>query len=165
MVPDIWLDTSSGPKWPRCSFRVSEPKVKKFLEISWFYWINLMILEEMVVCLWKLLPWFWTYGLIRLLGPGSPDVVSRSQTPRSRNILRFHNFIGFISWFLRKWCPVLKIEAGLLDLWLGMFYPIGPNVVSRPQTPRYYFIGFISWFLRKGLPIFGYIFWAQLAQM
>ena len=37
------------------------------------------------------------YGLIPLLGPSGPDVVSGSQTPRSENILRFHNLIGFIS--------------------------------------------------------------------
>ena len=37
------------------------------------------------------------YGLILLLGPSGPDVVSGSQTPRSKNILRFHNLIGFIS--------------------------------------------------------------------
>ena len=33
-VLDIWLDTSSGPKWPKCSFWVLDPKVKKFFEIS-----------------------------------------------------------------------------------------------------------------------------------
>ena len=106
MVLDIWLDTSSGHKWPRCSFWVPDPKLKKFFEISWFYWIYLMILEKMMVCLWKLQLWFWTYGLIRLLCPSGPDVVAGSQTSRSRNILRFPKFIGFISWFLRKWWPV-----------------------------------------------------------
>ena len=106
MVLDIWLDTSSGHKWPRCSFWVPDPKLKKFFEISWFYWIYLMILEKMMVCLWKLQLWFWTYGLIRLLCPSGPDVVAGSQTSRSRNILRFPKFIGFISWFLRIWWPV-----------------------------------------------------------
>ena len=47
MALDIWLDTSFGPKWPKCSFWVPDPKVKKFFEISWFYWIHLMILEKM----------------------------------------------------------------------------------------------------------------------
>ena len=106
MVLDIWLDTSSGHKWPRCSFWVPDSKLKKFFEISWFYWIYLMILEKMMVCLWKLQLRFWTYGLIRLLCPSGPDVVAGSQTSRSRNILRFQKFIGFISWFLRKWWPV-----------------------------------------------------------
>ena len=62
-----------------------------------------MILEKMMACLWKLQLGFWTYGLICLLDPSSPNVVSRSQTPRSRIFLRFHDFTGFISWFLRKW--------------------------------------------------------------
>ena len=107
-VLDLWLDTFSGPKWPKCSFWVLNPKVKKFFEISWFYWIHLMILEKMRPCLWKLQLGFWTYGLIRLLGPSGPNVVSGSQTPRLRNFLRFHDFIGFISWFLRKWWPVCE---------------------------------------------------------
>ena len=105
MVLDIWLDTSFGPKWPRCSFWVPDPKVITFFEISWFYWIYLMILEKMMACLWKLQLWFWTYDLIHLLGPGGPggpDVVSGYQSTSSKNFLRFHNFIGFISWFLRK---------------------------------------------------------------
>ena len=107
-VLDIWFDTSSRPKWPKCSFWVPDPKVKKFFEISWFYWIPLMILEKMMACLWKLQLWFWTYGLIHLLDPSGPNVASGSQTSRSRNFLRFHDFIGFISWFLRKWGPVCE---------------------------------------------------------
>ena len=46
-VLDLWLDTSSGPKWPKCTFQVPGPKFKKFFEISWFYWIHLIILEKM----------------------------------------------------------------------------------------------------------------------
>ena len=45
----------------------------------------------------KMKLWFWTYGLIRLLGPSGPDVISGSQTPRSKIFLRFHELIGFIS--------------------------------------------------------------------
>ena len=108
MVLDIWLDTSSGRKWPRCSFRVPDSKFKIFFEISWLYWIYLMILEKMMACLWKLQLWFWTYDLIHLLGTSGPNVVSRYQTPRSKKLLRYHNFIGFISWFLRKWWPVCE---------------------------------------------------------
>ena len=107
-VLDLWFDMFSGPKWPKCSFWVLNPKVKKFFEISSLYWIHLMTLEKMRPCLWKLYLLFWTYGLIRLLGPSGPNVVSRLQTLRSRYFLRFHNFIGFISWFLRKWWPVCE---------------------------------------------------------
>ena len=34
MVLNIWLDTSSVPKWPRCSCRFPDLKVKKYFEIS-----------------------------------------------------------------------------------------------------------------------------------
>ena len=37
-----------------------------------------------------------------------PNVISRSQAPRAINFLRFYNFIGFISWFLRKWGPACE---------------------------------------------------------
>ena len=78
---DIWLDTSSGPKWPKCSFWAPDPKVKKFFEISWFYWIRFMILEKMRSCLWKLELEFWTNGLISLLpkclGQNFPKLVFR----------------------------------------------------------------------------------------
>ena len=85
-VLDLWLDTSSGPKWPKCTFQVPGPKFKKFFEISWFYWIHLIILEKMRSCLWKFKPGFWTYGWILLLGPSGPNkcAVFRLQVPRSR---------------------------------------------------------------------------------
>ena len=67
-----------------------------------------MILEKMRSCLWKLEPGFWTYGWIRLLGPSDPTIMLRPQTTRSRYILKFHDFIGFISSFLRKWHPVCE---------------------------------------------------------
>ena len=56
-----------------------------------------MTLEKMRSCLWKLEPGFWTYGWIHVLGPSSPNVVSRPQVPKSIDFLRFHNFIGFVS--------------------------------------------------------------------
>ena len=37
-----------------------------------------------------------------------PNGVSRPRVPRSRHFLRFSDFVGFISWFLRKWSPVCK---------------------------------------------------------
>ena len=80
-VLDLWLDMFSGPKWPKCSFWLLNPKVKTFFEISWFYWIQLMILEKMRPCLWKLQLGFWTYGLIsplpKYLGPNFPKLVFR----------------------------------------------------------------------------------------
>ena len=38
-VLDLWLDTFSGPKWPKCSFWILDSKVKKF------FW-NFMILLD-----------------------------------------------------------------------------------------------------------------------
>ena len=49
---------------------------------------------------------FSTYGWICLLDPSGPNVASRPQTSEPRNVLRFHDFVGFISWFLRKGGPV-----------------------------------------------------------
>ena len=53
-----------------------------------------MILEKMRSCLLILEPGFWTYGWACLVGPIGPNVVSRSQAPRS-SFLRFHYFFGF----------------------------------------------------------------------
>ena len=107
IVLDVWLHTSSGSR-PRCSFCIPEPKVKNvfwdfmiLVDSSHDFWENDTLFEKIAL-------WFWTYGLIRLLGTSGPDVVSGSQTPSSRNFLRFHDFIGFISWFLRKWWPVCE---------------------------------------------------------
>ena len=55
-----------------------------------------MILEKMRSCFRKLKLGFWTYGLIHLLGPSGPDVISRPQTPRSQFFLRFRTFVRFI---------------------------------------------------------------------
>ena len=74
------------------------------IENSW----ESKILEKMRHCLWKFELWFWTYGWIHLIDPSAPNIVSRPQTPWSRIFLRFHNCIGFISWFLRKWGPVCE---------------------------------------------------------
>ena len=86
----------------------SDPNVKTFFQILWFYWIHLMTLEKMRSFLWKLGPGFWTFGWICLLGLSDLNIVSRPQAPWSRYVLIFYNFIGFISWFLRKWCPVCE---------------------------------------------------------
>ena len=142
-VLDKGLDTSSGLRRPKCSFRVLDPKVKKFFEISSFYWIPLKILEKMMTCFWKLQLWFWTYGLIPLLDQGGSNAVSGFQTPTSKNILIFHDFIGFILWFWRKWCPVCEnCSYGSGHIWL--------DTSSGPKWPRCSFrvnkFFEISWF-------------------
>ena len=81
-----------------------------------------MILEKMRSCLWKLEPGFWTYGWIRLLGPSDPTIILRPQTTRSRHFLRFHDFIGFISWFLRKWRPVCENRSQGSGLMTGYVF-------------------------------------------
>ena len=64
------------------------PKDKIFIEISWIYWICLMIPEKMRSYLWKMEPGFWTYGVItplpRALGPNCPKLVFRDQTTNVR---------------------------------------------------------------------------------
>ena len=117
-----------------------------------------MILEKMRPCLWKLNPGFWTYCWIRLLGPSGPNVSSRPQTPRSRNFLRFCNFIGFISRFLGKWGPVCKnwsegsgLIAGYVFLaQVTQIYFLGQSPQGQDIFGGFYdFIGLISWLLRK----------------
>ena len=79
--------------------------------------------------------------------------------PQDQEIfLRFYNFIGFISWFLRKWGPVCENWSQGSGCMARFFLlagpqPTGPNVVSRPLSPRskhflryHDFIGFTSWF-------------------
>ena len=60
-----------------------------------------------------------------------PNVVSRPQTLRSRNFLRFHDFMGFISWLLRKRgyaCENCSYGFGLMTwCFLG---PSGPSKCS-----------------------------------
>ena len=87
-VLDLWLDMSSGPKWPKFSSYAQDPKVKSFFEILKFYWIYPMILEKMGSCLWKLELEFLTNGLIsplpKALGPNCPKLVVTPQTPNVR---------------------------------------------------------------------------------
>ena len=86
--------------------RPQTPRSWNSFKISWIYWIHLMILEKMRSFLWKLQSGFQTYGKVCLLGPSGPNVVSRLQTPKSNNFLKFCNFIGYILFFWRKWDPV-----------------------------------------------------------
>ena len=110
------------PNGPNVVSKSPGRKVKIFFQISLFYWIHLMILEKMTSCLWKLEPGFWIYGWIRLLGASGPNVVSRTQVPRSRHFLRFHDFIGFISWFLRKWGLVCENWSQGSELMAGYIF-------------------------------------------
>ena len=62
------------------------------------------------------------YSFISLLIPSSPNIVSRPQNPKSRNVSRYHDFIKTISWFERKWGPAVKIGARVLKFWLDIFF-------------------------------------------
>ena len=125
----LQIGKSFEPNRSKTSFRAPDPEVKTFLTILWFAWIHLMILDKINPCLWKLDLGFWTYGFMHLLGPIFPNVVSRPQTPRSRNFLRCHNFLEFILWFQRKWDLFVKTGARVLDFLVKL-------VVSSPQNLR-----------------------------
>ena len=103
------------PNGPNVVSKSPGRKVKIFFEISWFYWIHLMILKKMRSCLWKLETGFWTYGWIHLLGPSDPNVVSTPQVAMSRHFMilldSFHD-----SW--KNEVLFVKIGAWVLNLWL-----------------------------------------------
>ena len=121
--------------------------------------------------------------LIRVLGLSGSKLVFRPQTHRSKNFLTFYNFIGFISWFLKKWGLVYEYwsqGSGLMVVDIHLLGASHPNEVPSPQAPRsinflrfHIFTGFSSWFWRKwglvcenwsqgsGLAD-GYVFWAQV---
>ena len=74
------------------------PKIRTFFEISSFYCIDLMILDKMRSCLWKLELRFSTNGLIsplpKVLGPNCPKLGFRPQTP---NVKALGSEIFFMS--------------------------------------------------------------------
>ena len=108
-VLDLWQDKSCGSNWPKCSFYAPGLKFKKYFQISWFYWISLIILEKMRSWLWILEPGLWTYGWVHLVGSIiGLNVVSRTQDSCSTNFLWFHDLIGFVSYFSRKWGPTCE---------------------------------------------------------
>ena len=105
-VYELWLNMSFlGPSGQD---KVSRPQTlwqnfwrfHDFIESNLWFWI------KMRSCMWKLMVGFWSYGLICLLGPSGPNVVSRPQTPKSNFFLRHYDFNGFILWFWKKWGPV-----------------------------------------------------------
>ena len=85
----LWLDMSSWPRWPKCSFKAPGPKVKTFFQIWWFYWTHLMILEKVRSWLWKLELWFSTTGLIshlpKALGPNCLKLSFLTLDPKCQN--------------------------------------------------------------------------------
>ena len=81
-VQELGLDTFFWPKWSKCSLYAPDTKVTTFFDISWFCGKQLRILDKMKSCLWKLILRLRSYGLIRLLGPSNPNVISRPKTPK-----------------------------------------------------------------------------------
>ena len=96
-----------------------------------------MILEKMRFCFWKLELGFWSYGLISLLGPIGPNIVSRSQNPRSRifwdNIILLHSSRD--SW--ESEVLFEKIGARVLEQWLDKSFPkgFGPKLLKLVFRP------------------------------
>ena len=105
-------ESSSGPKWPKCSLLVPGHKVKNVFEISWFHWIHLKILEKMRPCLWKLELGFSNNGLISLLpkalGPNCPKLVFRLQTPNVRALGSKSFFMSCSIKFCIKWALIFN---------------------------------------------------------
>ena len=70
--------------------------------------------------------------VLQLLIPIGTNIVSWPQVSRSGHFLRFYDFIGFISWFLKKWRPVRENwsqGSGLMTGYVAQNYFLGP----RPQ--------------------------------
>ena len=63
-----------------------------------------------------------SYGWMRLMGPSDPNEVFRHQVTMSRHFFRFHDFIGFISWFLKKWHPVCENWSQGSELMAGYVF-------------------------------------------
>ena len=87
-----------------------------------------MILEKMRSCLQKLEPGFWTYDLIRFLGPIGTNVVSKPQTPRSKSFLNFIILLDLSLDSGENETLFVKIGARVLDLWL--------DTSSGPKWPK-----------------------------
>ena len=74
-----------------------------------------MTLDRMRSCMGKLAVRFRSYGLIHLLVAIGPNVVSRPQTPKSMNFLRYNDFSGFILYSEKNEVLFVKIGAMVLD--------------------------------------------------
>ena len=77
---------------------------------------------------------FWSYDLIHLLEPSGPNVVSRPQTPKLSNFLRYHDFSGFILWLWKKWGPVC--ENWSYGSWLKAWCIFCQRLWNCPNWPK-----------------------------
>ena len=133
-VLGLWLDVSSGLKWPKCYPNAPDPKVKKFFEISWFYWIHFIILKKMMPCLSKMELGFWTYGLMCLWVQVGPD-------PKVKNVFKkFNDFHGFIYIFLNKMRSFFwKLQVGFWTY--GVVSPLSEALGPIITDPKYQSFG------------------------
>ena len=106
-IPDLCWIHLLGPSGPNLVSRPQDPRARHFLRFnilldsshdSWENEVLLVKIGDRVLDL----------RLDMSSGPSSPNLVSRSQAPRSRHFLRFYDFTGFIPWFLGKWGPVCE---------------------------------------------------------
>ena len=121
-VLDIWLDKVLWARLAQMQFLEPRPQSQ---EIFWDFMILLDFPDhswENEVCLWKLEPGFWTYGLItplpKALGPNCPKLVFRPQTT---NVRVLGSEIFFISSSIKfAWNKLLFSNCGsfLTKLWV-----------------------------------------------
>ena len=64
----------------------------------------------------------WTYGLRRILSPSDPNVFSRPQTSRSKNVTRFYDLLDPSSDSGENDVLFVKIGAKVLDMRLDKFF-------------------------------------------
>ena len=107
-VLDLWLDTFSGPKWPKCSLLTQIPKPRPFLRYHNFAGFIFWFQKK-----WGPVCENWSQGSGLMIGyifwaQMTQNGDSRPQIPKSKTFLRYHNFVGFIFWFWKKWVPVCE---------------------------------------------------------
>ena len=114
-----------------------------------------MILDKMRSCIWKLVLWFRSSGLIRLLSPSGPNVVSRSQAQKSKFFWDIMILMDSFYDFGRNEVLFVKIGAIVLDLQLDTcFGPNCPKLVLRPQTPNITALRFKNFFISSFIKFF-----------
>ena len=113
-VLDLWLDTFPGPKWPKCSLLTQIPKPRPSLRYHNFAGFIFRFQKKWgPVCE----NWSQSSGLMTgyiFWAQMTQNGDSRPQIPKSKTFLRYHNFVGFIFWFWKKWGPVVKIGARVI---------------------------------------------------
>ena len=78
--------------------------------------------------------------------PKWPRCSFEPQSPKSRTFLKYHNAIGFIFWFWRKWGPVwtqktypaLSSENLWLDTSSGLKWPKCSYLVPDPKVKNFF---------------------------